>query len=137
MPNITLFDNTVGLLKKVLDLRLQNQQVIAANIANAETPGFVPARLDFEKSLQAATGNAGMRPVRTNAGHIPLRAGGGDDVQAEIIRTPEQSLTGDGNGVNVEQEMIALSKNQILYEATTQMMKKKLGLLKYVVQSGR
>lgn len=121
MSGMAIFDRTVGVLKKALDLRVQNQQVIASNIANANTPGYAPARLEFEQDLQRALDDTGAVAR----------------VEGRVIRTPETSGIGDGNGVMVDQEMIALAENQIKYEAATQLLSKKLGLLKYVIQDGR
>ncbi len=78
-------------------------------------------------------GTAGHRPPG------PAGSGGAaiDQVEGRVIRTPDASGIGDRNGVEVDQEMIALAENQIMYEAATQMLNKKLGLLKYVIQDGR
>lgn len=137
MKDIAMFDRTTGLLKKVLDLRVQKQQTIASNIANADTPGYAPARLEFEADLQRALAEPG-HPVRTeHPKHFPLAGGGVEQVAGKVLRTPDASGIGDRNGVEVDQEMIALAENQIMYEAATQMLSKKLGLLKYVIQDGR
>ena len=58
-------------------------------------------------------------------------------VQGKIVHTPDNTGIGDGNGVSVDQEMIALSENQIMYETAAQLLKKKLSMLKYVVQGGQ
>jgi flagellar basal-body rod protein FlgB len=137
MTEIAMFGRTVGLLKKVLDLRVQNQQVIASNIANADTPGYAPARLEFEKDLQRALGDPGSSVRAGHPNHLPPGGGGVDRVEGRVIRSPDASGIGDRNGVEVDQEMIALAENQIMYEAATQMLSKKLGLLKYVIQDGR
>jgi flagellar basal-body rod protein FlgB len=137
MKEIAMFDRTTGLLKKVLDLRVQKQQTIASNIANADTPGYAPARLEFETDLQRALGEPGSPAHAEHPSHIPLGGGGVDQVEGRVLRTPDASGIGDRNGVEVDQEMIALAENQIMYEATTQMLSKKLGLLKYVIQDGR
>lgn len=137
MPNVQIFDKTIALLQKTLDLRLQNQEVIAANIANADTPGYAPIRLEFEAKLQQAIHNTSQRPSTTHAAHFPIGGGSVDSVQPTLVRVPDKSNIGDRNGVNVDEEMIALSENQILYETTIQMLNKKFGLLKYVAQEGR
>lgn len=137
MPPLGIFDKTSQLLKKVLDLRQQNQQVIASNIANADTPGYTPARLSFEKELAGAAGRNGSGMVATDPRHLPLRHGGVDQVEGRVLRTPDRSGLGDGNNVNVDQEMIDLAENQLLYEAAVQMLNKKMGLLKYAATDGR
>lgn len=137
MGDLGIFDRTIGLLGRTLDLRQQNHQAIASNIANAETPGYTPRRLEFEANLRRALGSGGPAPAATNPAHFSLPGSGGvDKVQAKVLRTPDGGI-GDRNGVRADQEMIALAENQILYEAATQMMSKKLGLLKYVANDGR
>jgi flagellar basal-body rod protein FlgB len=138
MPNIANLDRTVGLLEKVLELRQQNQQVIASNIANADTPGFTPSRLEFETSLKQALAGGAMPPATTHAAHFPIGAANNiEGVRAKVIQTPAQPQIGDRNGVDLEQEMMALAENQILYETATQLISKKLAILKYVAQDGR
>ncbi len=132
------FDRTIGVLQKVLDLRLRKQQVIAANIANADTPGYTPVRLEFEKELRQAVNGPAIKPSpASHAAYFPLAAGDVASVQATITREASASVVGDRNGVDVNQEMIALAENQIMYEAAVEMINKKLGLLKYVSQGGR
>ena len=137
MPNIQLFDKTIALLQRTLDLRLQSQQAIASNIANSDTPGYAPVRLEFETKLQQAIHNTSQRPSTTHPAHFPIGAGTVDSVQPTLVRVPDKSNIGDHNGVNVDQEMVALSENQILYETTIEMLNKKFGLLKYIAQEGR
>jgi flagellar basal-body rod protein FlgB len=52
-------------------------------------------------------------------------------------RLPDNTGLGDKNSVDLDQEMIAQAENQILFETAAQMLNKKLGLLKYVIQSDR
>lgn len=134
MPIQDLFGPTVRVLEKSLDLRQQRQQVIASNIANAQTPGYVPAKLNFEEGLKRAERPALGTPAVTHPGHIPLKGSGGT---ARIERNPDQAGIGDGNGVSLDQEMLDLAENQILFEAGTQMVGQKLGLLKYIAGDGR
>ncbi len=136
MPGPLYFDQTTILLKKVLDIRVQNQQVIASNIANADTPGYAASRLEFEEKLQNAIRQEQSGAAATHPGHIPISASRIEEVRPDVIQE-EKSSVGDGNSVSRDQEMIALAENQLLYEAATQMLNKKLGLLKYVVQGGR
>ncbi|OQX20564.1 MAG: flagellar basal-body rod protein FlgB [Desulfobulbaceae bacterium A2] len=137
MSTIRHFDPAMRLLSKVLDLRTQNQQVIASNIANAETPNYAPARFDFAEELQSAVEGSALKSVTTQPGHISLQATAVDAVQGKVTRSPDRTGIGDGNGVSVDQEMLRLSENQIMYEAAVQMLNKKLGLLKYIVRDGK
>lgn len=137
MPNDQLFDKTIGLLQKTLDLRLQNQQVIASNIANSSTPGYSPRRLEFEEKLQQAVKNTTQKTTASHPNHFLIGTESVASVQPKVVELSNKSSLGDRNGVSLDQEMVALSQNQILYEATIQMLNKKLAILKYVTQEGR
>jgi flagellar basal-body rod protein FlgB len=132
------FDSSFQLLSKVLDLRARNQRVIASNIANAETPGYSPAKFHFEEELRQAVGDPSSLPlVNSHQAHIPLGPKSLDSVRGTITIEPDQTGIGDENGVSVADEMIALSENELLFEAAAQLLKKKLGLIKYVVSGGQ
>lgn len=128
-----IFNNTIDLLGKSIDLRAKNQNLIASNIANAETPNFVPKTLVFEKELQGALnkndGGGQHSSSEPSARHIPLRgAGGGSSVQAvtgQVLETPDKTPGKDGNAVELENEMGNLAENQIMFNASVQMLNKK------------
>ncbi len=131
-------DNQMQLLSKVLDLRAEKAQVISANIANAETPGYSPSVFDFEQDLSNAIKQAGSIDLSTShANHISIGSANFSSVVGKIIEVPGEVPIGDENGVSVEQEMIALSENEILYETSTQLLNKKLSLLKHVISGGQ
>jgi flagellar basal-body rod protein FlgB len=136
MPGIHQFDTTMQLLHKVLDLRQKNQEIIGSNIANAETPGYSTQTFSFEEQLRNALSGNDLRPVATQQGHIPLASAELDQVTGIVTTTPDTTEIGDENSVSVDQEMINLSQNQILYEAAVTMLNKKLSLVKYAVNGG-
>ncbi len=132
------FDANIKLLSKVLDLRSENQRVISSNIANAETPGYSPAKFNFEQDLKNALQHTGsIHMETTHAKHINLSPVNIDQVKGNITRHPDNTGIGDENGVSVDSEMIALSKNQLMYEATAQLLKKKISAIKYAVSDGK
>ncbi|MBE9486504.1 MAG: flagellar basal body rod protein FlgB [Chloroflexi bacterium] len=137
MAGIKIADRTMAALQKSLDLRAQKQQVIAANIANAETPGYAARKLTFEDDLRKAIASP-ESPVRTsNVKHFPIGSSGINGVQGQIVKQRDNSSLGDGNSVSIDDEMFDLAENQILYEAGSQILKKKLSMLKYAVSDGR
>ncbi|MGC4394852.1 flagellar basal body rod protein FlgB [Hydrogenophaga sp. T2] len=106
---------------KALTLRSQRQQVIASNIANADTPGYAARDLDFAAALRnAAGGAAGTGPAATtDARHfssVGAAAGaGGDPKLGYVVQTqPSQ----DGNSVDLDRERAAFVDNTIRYEST-------------------
>jgi len=129
-----MMDQTALLMKKSMDLRLRNQQIIAANVANAQTPGYQAKTFTFEDALrQAATGEGTDLEV-THPQHISTHGGAINNVTGTVGEIRDTSGMGDRNTVEVDQEMINLAENQIMYEATTQLLNKKLSIVKYVVQ---
>ncbi len=129
-----IFDSTVELLDKALDLRSRKLQVISSNIANAETPGYARLRMDFETALRQAAEASESGPAKTHPRHLPTGQGGDlQAVQARFRRETDQSGMGDRNTVSLDQEMVDLADNQIRYEAAIRMLAKKFNMLKTVI----
>lgn len=134
-----LFGTTINLLGKSLDLRVQNHNRISANIANAETPGYRPTTLSFEKELQGALRDkSGATPPITNIRHIPLKGVGADleSLQGTVIDVSANSTGIDGNGVELENEMGRMVENQIMYNADIQFLSKKFAKLMLAIKGG-
>jgi len=136
-----IFNNTVAVLGKSIDLRSKNQNLIASNIANAETPNFVPKTLVFEQELQGALKDRqpGQRPSSApNARHIPIRgAGGGSSVRSVtglVVETPAKTPGKDGNAVELEDEMAKMAENQIMFNASVQMLNRQFSDLRTAIK---
>src|SRR5690242_16106796 len=97
------FDPTIGALNAALNIRLMNQNVISANIANADTPGYQAKAIDFEAALREATRTEG-----TGHSHASREA-----IQPEIYDEPG-SASLDGNTVDRSKEMAKMAENQLL-----------------------
>ncbi len=129
------FDPIIGALNTTLNLRLLNQNVISANIANADTPGYKAKAVEFESALRDALGVGDQVQVeQSDSKHIVHRTT--DPVQPEIYDDPNGVESLDGNTVNRADEMAKLAANQLLYDASTEMLKRKLGMLKYAITEG-
>lgn len=134
-----IFGTTVDLVSKSLDLRAKNQNHISANLANAETPGYIPKTLSFEGELKdALKGKGNATPAITHPRHIPLKgkAANLEGVQGEVIETPAVNIGRDGNGVELENEMSKMMENQIMYNASVQILGKKFEGLKQAIKGG-
>ncbi len=112
---------------QALALRAERQQVLASNIANADTPEYQARDLDFAKALHQAAGNTdALTPVRIDStqaapGHLPLRPIGvaaGSASGTELSwRVPDQPSI-DGNTVDLDRERASFADNSLRYEAT-------------------
>ncbi len=130
-----MFDRTVDALAKSLDMRAQKETVIASNIANADTPGYQAQALDFETALAQSLTLDDAPVDRTDPGHMSI-GGPVGDVKPDIYNEINNVVKEDGNTVDRDTEMVDMAQNQILYDAAADMMKKKLGLLKYAITEG-
>lgn len=137
----SLFGTTIQLLAKNIDLRSKNHSHIASNIANAETPQYRAKTFSFEKQLQDVLEEGNVRsvtPVATHPRHIPLQgtAGTVENVVGDLEDAPARGMGKDGNTVDLEREMGQMAENQILYNASIQVLSKKFEGLKYVIKGG-
>lgn len=141
-----LFDNTAfQALERGLDACSLRAQLIANNIANADTPNFKAQRLRFEELLAQQLGvdrpHGHLPLIQTDPRHLP----GGDIVDLNGIRTPEgviytdNSYTQrlDGNSVDADHEMAEQAKNAIQYTTLTELASRRLALLRTVISEGR
>src|SRR6056297_2846410 len=103
-----LFDSTTAVLKKSLDLRMQNQQVIASNIANAETPGYAAKSFEFEDQLRDAVAANDSKVQRTHPLHLPRQGASVENVHGRIVEHPDTTGLGDRNSVDMDHEMVVM-----------------------------
>ena len=134
----TLFSPTITLLERLLDLRMERHTLIAGNLANADTPRYRAMDIAFEDSLRTALARDGLAaPLRTHLRH--LSAFGQDRLAATPTLVPRKSASvgNDLNTVDMDTEMTQLVQNQLLYNATAQLLSKKLGSLRLAIDGGR
>lgn len=99
-----------------LILRGQRQQLLAANIANADTPGYKAVDMDFAAALTDASARRGGLPLALDdPRHIA--ASGAPMPAAVLYRNPLQPSV-DGNTVDMDVERAAFAENALRYEAS-------------------
>lgn len=130
-----VFDPTIGALNTAMNLRLINQNVISSNVANADTPGYKAKTVEFEGALRDAlsVGNQTQNSA-SDERHIVHRST--DPVEPGVFEDPNGVESLDGNTVDRSAEMAKLAENQLLYDAAAEMLKRKLGMLKYAITEG-
>ena len=109
---------------QALNLRSERQRLIASNIANADTPGYVARDMNFAQALRAATHNAsgGMQAVATLAASQPGHISGNAAIDGASFSTlnyaaPSQTNL-DRNTVDMDRERASFVDNSLKYEAT-------------------
>ena len=131
-----LFDGLHKGLQQVLDLRQAQHSLTAANLANADTPGYKAKLIPFDKVLEAAVdGGDDLQLRRTDDRHL---AGiGCDPDQAQIEELEAPAWSADGNSVVAEREAARLAENALLYSGVSQGISRRLAMLRYAAGNGR
>ena len=120
-----LFDQSLTVMEKSLDLHMANQRLVSSNLANVDTPGYKAQRIDFEASMDKAIQEAEATPAgEPTPPATPI-----------IFPSAEPSLTLDGNNINLETELSELSRNKLMYSLTSQIVAAKLRQLSTVITS--
>ena len=105
---------------QALSLRSERQRLIASNIANADTPGYVARDINFAQALREATGSGSPAAVlrASQPGHIGGGGGaGGRSASTLNFAAPSQTNL-DRNTVDMDRERASFVDNSVKYEAT-------------------
>ena len=120
-------------LRTKMQWHQERQRVLADNVSNSDTPNFRPRELvepKFDKNGASPAATGSMALMRTSASHI-APAGGGDTF-AQHGRGGFHTRPA-GNAVNLEDQMLKISANQMVYAAATSLYSRSLGLLKTAI----
>lgn len=109
-----------------LNLRAARQELIASNIANADTPNYKARDIDFTSALQGALGQQGdkLAVAKTDGSHLAGGAGGSVMGAPVMYRKPLQP-SADGNTVDMDVERAQFADNALRYEASVRFVSDK------------
>lgn len=122
------FDNLLGFHEHALNIQANRTQLIGANLANADTPGYKARDLDFKMAMQnAEQGMLGAGPLKmTRVAHIqPEGYAAGQEI---MYRMPTQASL-DGNSVETHVEMAQFTENSIRYLTSLRIVSGRLNKL--------
>ncbi len=139
----TLFGSTQDLLSLSMRLRAMRHELLAGNIANADTPGYRAKDIDFGAALRAvAAPEAPQAPAPGIDGGFQLIASRPMDfppgVGADsLIRVQEAEGKLDGNSVDLDKQISTLVENSLSYETSLVLLGRTLAGLRYAISEGR
>lgn len=127
-----LFDPTVRLLEKSANFRMARQEVVASNLANVDTPGYIAKDVPFDAYLAQAGGEgAGPVPLATHPRHIGSMPG------AHALPPPVEEegdpTRVDGNNVVLEKEMTKMAENTVGYLTEITLVSRKLRMIRSAI----
>jgi len=133
-------DKALGINQDALVIHARRAEVLAGNLANADTPGFKARDIDFKEVLQQVNTNAmdaGALSV-TNSRHLTASGSMGENVSQVLnelkYRTPSQPSI-DGNTVDPLREKSAFMENALLYQTNLQFLNGKIKTIKDALRS--
>ena len=144
-----IFDATLSQLERSLDVRLLRHNLLSANLANVDTPGFRPKDLDFTAAMASVADrpepSAALPASTTAPGHmelgVPIGSASAQDGQLSpkdlpVVDIPSSNASLDGNTVDLDRTMVAMAENALQYGASARAAGRKLAILKYVASDG-
>ena len=136
LDDIPLF----SMLRGRLGYLNQRQQVVAQNVANADTPNYTPRDLrgfSFKSHLSGQTtpaGSSSLGSIGSIGGSAPhllkTATSGGPAAPFKPVDAPDSETTLDGNQVVLEDQMMKMSDARLNYDAAISFYQKSLGLLR-------
>lgn len=116
-------------LKSKMQWHQVRQGVLAENVANSDTPHYKAKELkDFTFADHIGRTEFGLQTAVTKSGHITGAMTGGG--KAKVEETDMFEVTPSGNNVNLEEQMMLVTQNQMDYQAATSIYSRSLGLIK-------
>jgi len=128
-----LFDKTMTLVQRSMDIRASRHRILSSNVANIETPEYVSRDLPFQKVFEHCLEDSSALSMRkTHPAHLPAAEGPlSQDFTSRIETDP-----GPG-GVDIDQQMSRLAENNLMFQAGVQALIKKFEALKVGISESR
>ena len=133
-----LTTKSMRVMEQSLSLRTRRHKLLVGNLANLNTPGYKAMDLKFEDSLKNAMGKGNSTSLsRTHPRHLGTANHLNERIEGTLVASPTPGGRGDSNAVDIEYQMSRLMENQLLYSASTQMIRKMFrGLSDTITQAG-
>ena len=123
-------------LKAKMSWLSHRQKVVAENVANSSTPGYVAhdlKPLDFKAAMAAQKGENGEQLAMTQAGHMPQPNTKGSGAKSQT--SPDSETTLNRNSVTLEDEMIKMAETRMEYEAALGFYQKSLDMVRMAARA--
>lgn len=127
-------DKALGIHQHALLARADRAEVLASNIANADTPGYKAKDVDFAQALNNAMKSNNHRMAKTHSKHYDLTV---EIDTSKQFRNPLQPDTGDGNSVDVQVERNLFMQNSMEYQTSLQFLNGKIKAMKKALSGGQ
>lgn len=141
MAGLKLFSFTQQLLAFSMRVRSARHETLAANIANADTPGYRPRDIDFGSVIKAV---AETDNYPTGHREAQLALVSTTPIESQLIHHDAGSIKGahgeerlDGNSVGLDRQIAMMTENSLAYETSMTLLSRTMASLRYVIGEGR
>ena len=110
-----MIDRLTDNLEQYLNVVSMRQKLVAANIANADTPGYKTQDIDFQASFQSALDGGTARPIEVSG----------------------LNVKNDGNNVDLDREARLLAENAMRFNLASGLMRTQIRMVKEAIQEGK
>ncbi|MDX6385040.1 MAG: flagellar basal-body rod protein FlgB [Blastocatellia bacterium] len=118
-------DNITSLLGSFLDVQSRRAEIVAGNLANADTPGYAARELDFDDFLRDAASQA-LNPAANKSGS-----------ELRVVEQQTTTIGIDGNTVDAGREMSTLAEAGMKYLEGAQLLQLRLRTLRMAIREGK
>jgi flagellar basal-body rod protein FlgB len=118
-----VFAGTIELLRQATAFAGRRHEVLAQNVANADTPGFQARDLTFERELSLAQ----------RARAVPAQGIETPELDVKLIETPDARLRSDGNNVDIDRQMARVAQNTLYHNTVVQLLASRFNTLKTAI----
>jgi flagellar basal-body rod protein FlgB len=127
-------------MQHAMNYRLQRHNMISANIANIDTPGYTPVELQFDEQLRSYYQNTDPQTstsrglTTSHASHFDMK----DSIEQAEVEFDAYSLPDKkGNSVDIDHESSKMAQNQLMYRTLITAYNKRMSFLQHVISEGR
>jgi flagellar basal-body rod protein FlgB len=107
-----------NLLERALNIRAHYHRILSGNIANVDTPNYKEKDIDFQAEIQ--------RNI-TSPNNVEVKESTDGDLIGSI----------DGNTVNMENQIVKMTENHMIFTSLVQVVSKKISMMRYIISEGR
>ena len=133
MSGTNTLDNVFGLNSQALEVWQRRSEVIASNIANADTPNYQARDVDFRQVLQKASGESSDLQLSTpTPGQIDPASTSTDSLKYRVPMQPSM----DGNTVDTQVEQSSFASNMVHYQASLSFINSAIQTLRLAINGG-
>ena len=133
-----IFNQTISMLERHLDLRSIKHKLVTSNVANMDTPNYKAFNIMVEEELEKSMKSQNQPiPKKSNPRHFPLDGVHSSmHLSVQAVKEDPYSLKGDGNTVDIDKAMTDMAENSIMYNAGAKILAKKFQGIKNVIRGG-